>query len=136
MDEGLIAIGQSLPNLHTLGIRACEHATDLAITHIAEGCTKLRSIDITNLDFVSVQSVQELTNHCPYLTSLTCEGCNFTPGEFAAAVKKALPFARHMGGSKCKLVDFPRALVRFVQIVQTPHDRCILFCLVSTFCAC
>jgi len=126
MDEGLIAIGQGLPNLHTLGIRACEHATDMAIAHIAEGCTKLRSIDITNLDFMSVQSVKLLTEHCPHLTSLNCEGCNFTPGEFAAAVKKALPFAKHMGGSKCKLVDFPKALVRSVALFYFFHTHQLL----------
>lgn len=124
MDAGLIAIGQNLFNLHTLGIRACEHATDTAIVHIAQGCTKLRSIDITNLDFVSVQSVQELVEHCPHLTTLNCEGCNFTPREFATIIKKALPFARHIGGNKCKLADFPKAVVRYVCLTN-----CHLFAL-------
>ena len=111
MNPGLVAIS-TMRSLHTLGIRGCDHATDDALIAIAEGCTKLRSLDMLNLDFISVEAIRSFVTHCPFLTTINCEGCNFTAKEFAAAVKRKLPFAMHIGGNKCKIVDFPKALVR------------------------
>jgi hypothetical protein len=112
MNPGLVAIA-AMRNIHTLGIRGCDHATDEAIIAIAEGCTFLRSIDMMNLDYINVAAVRALVVNCPHLTTINCEGCNFTAKEFAAAVRRRLPFAAHVGGNKCRIEELPKAVVRY-----------------------
>lgn len=112
-----------MKNLTHLGIRGCDHATDAPLIALAESCTKLKSIDMMNLDYVSVDVARAFAVNCPFLTALNCEGCNFTAKEFFAAVNKTLPFATPVSG-KCRLQDLPRAVVnynRYSMIVQK-HD--------------
>ena len=111
MDPGLTAIA-AFKNLEVLGIRGCDHATDAALAAIATGCTKLKSVDMLNLDYVTAAVVELFCAHCPHLTTLNCEGCNMTGKEYSTAMKrKPLPFASPVN-SKCRLEDLPKAVVR------------------------
>jgi hypothetical protein len=116
MDPGLTAIA-ALVNLQILGIRGCDYATDPAIVAIAVGCTRLKSVDMLNLDLVNATADEAFARNCPFLTTLNCEGCAFTPKEYVAAVNKKLPFAVP-AGSKCRLVPLPRTVVNYNHYVM------------------
>lgn len=110
MDPGLSSIAQFV-NLTHLGIRGCDHGTDTALINIAQNCILLHTLDMINLDYISVVVVTEFVKHCVYLHTFCCEGCSFTAKEFTSAVKaNKLPFATPVG-TKCKLKALPRAVI-------------------------
>jgi hypothetical protein len=115
-DPGLFAVAE-LPNLHVLGIRGCDHATDASIIAIATSCTKLHSVDMLNLDYLSAEVLGAFAAHCPLLTTLNGEGCNFTAKEYVVALQKKLPFATPIG-STCRLISLPRPVVNFNRYVM------------------
>lgn len=111
MDEGVTALSH-LSNLEVLCIRGCDHVTDAAVIAVAAGCTKLTTLDITNLDYLSVDVLRALVLTCPHLRTLNGECCNFTTTDYQRSVDRKLAFARPARG-KCRLEDLPRGVMRY-----------------------
>ena len=111
MDEGITALSR-LFNLEVLCIRGCDHVTDAAVIAVAAGCTKLTTLDITNLDYISVDMLRALVSRCPHLRTLNGECCNFTTTDYQRSVDRKLAFAIPARG-KCRLEDLPRGVMRY-----------------------
>jgi hypothetical protein len=111
MDEGITALSR-LSNLEVLCIRGCDHVTDAAVIAVAAGCTKLTTLDITNLDYISAEVLRALASRCPHLKILNGECCNFTTADYHRSVDRKLAFARPARG-KCRLEDLPRGVMRY-----------------------
>lgn len=115
-DPGMRALG-NLTMLEHLGIRGLDFVSDEGITALARHCTKLQYLEMTGLDLVTVRGLRQLIRHCENLTTLNCETCAFTPGEFAATVGHKLPFAK-AANHKCKLDVYPAPLINYNKYVQ------------------
>jgi hypothetical protein len=69
------------------------HITDGPAIEIAQSCMHLKTLDLLNLDYLTLPAVCSFATHCPLLTTLNCEGCDLTAKEYASVVGRVLPFA-------------------------------------------
>lgn len=122
--------------LVSLGIRSCDLITDKGIQSIARYCgSSLQSLDIMNLDFVTLQSIRSILARCQLLVTLNCDGCAFTPHEFASLLQretnfpispsygiKGLIFSQVATG-RCRLEARPKPVLMFHRYLYSEAMR-------------
>lgn len=136
-DVGLRNLVSGLRNqLVSLGIRSCDLLTDKGIQAIARYCHRsLQHLDMLNLDYVTTQGISTLVARCRLLTILNCDGCAFTPQEFAQVLKrqtnatldptmggKGLLFV-HAYRGRCQVEALPRPVVQYNRFVYSVSLR-------------
>jgi hypothetical protein len=112
MDVGMCAVGANLHNLEILCLRSCEYISDNSLYLLADGCTKLRGLDISCVDLASIVVVNEIIKKCPYLTQLNCESCNLTFSEYSRSVESNIPLSR-VNGVRCQLQSRLRPIFEY-----------------------
>mmetsp|Transcript_1317 Transcript_1317/g.1387 ORF Transcript_1317/g.1387 Transcript_1317/m.1387 type:complete len:1578 (-) Transcript_1317:176-4909(-) len=100
-------------SLHHLALRSCDLITDEGIRQLARYCSLLQFLDISNLDYVTINAVQSLAERCYRLTQLHCAGCGFTSKELQTSAARLLPFARPMTGTKYELEPRQLSVIHF-----------------------
>lgn len=75
------------PNIEILSIKNSQNVTDVAISRIAFGCSKLRELDISNCYEISYKSLEVIGQNCPHLVILKRNFLNWLdPSQHAGIV--------------------------------------------------
>lgn len=110
-DDGLTYIA-SMSNLEMLGFRSCDLITDIGIVFLTQHCRKLKTLDMMNLDLVTLDAMKEIAKSCRYITNIHCGGCEFNGKDLAKTVKYAWPFAQP-DGLQCSLQPRHRSIIQY-----------------------
>ena len=94
-DAGMLAIAR-FKRLEVLAVSNCDSINTEAMCTIAQSCRFLRSVEFSGMDLVGIEAVSAFCRHCPNLSHLTCDNCNFRQNEFIDATRLHVALSKPM----------------------------------------
>ena len=99
-DESIILLSTALPQLTHVDLIGSS-ITDVAIVAVAQNCTELESLDISEQVLLTDASMYALAKHCPKLQVLTMRELVLVTDPGLHAVVKGCPLLRELNLSLC-----------------------------------
>lgn len=131
-DAGIVAIASNLLQLTTLSIRNLEHCTDSPFWLVAENLRHLKNLNIASIDMIGLDVVTAIAQKCYKLESFSCDLCNFTPLEFAKALRPILPLAMP-DGLRSKVEPRPRPILEYNRFVVDTLEKRLAAYVITKF---
>ena len=131
-DAAIIEVANLCPHLQTLNLDYAKLVTDRAVIHAAEHCD-LKSVDLSNKDNITDESILALAKNCPNLEVLRCDSFDKDDARITDAAVLAL--ARCTRLETLDLAGFgavtDASIVPLVTRCRSLLDLCLNFCSVS-----
>ena len=99
-DDDVALLSTVLPHLTHLDFTGC-HLTDPGVITLAQNCTKLESLDISEQALLTDASLYALAKHCPKLQVLTMRELVLVTDPGLRAVVKGCPLLRELDLGSC-----------------------------------